>query len=216
MRRASCASAPRSCATARSNGTPLRWCSPRPGARVVDALDCTGERHVCAGEPAKVALRRSNAGRGHVRRAHQPRRAVGKRALRVGAGAARQSASRRRRTARRKAITWHPWVELDRRPRAGARFRAPHATAARAFAGASRNAKTVSWRVARSGDGGVAVALPARSGRYDALGARHRGRRQRQRRLLDGRRCASELPGRTTMYKLRLPRTRSSRDILSR
>ena len=138
MRPASCASAQRSCVTARSNGArvPVALSAPgRPPLRAALARKARSSRRAKRRRFRSMVTRRS----GNVRRANQPRNALGKRALRVGARAARD---RREHDAEQRAgdDDLASLGQLDRRSRAGARLRAPHATAAGALARASRNA----------------------------------------------------------------------------
>ncbi len=108
-----------------------------PGRPLFAAL-ALGSVDFAPGAPAQVRLDGSARLR-DVRRAHQPRRAVGKRAVRIRAGAARR---RRNGDAKQRAGSDHVASvgELDRRSRAGAWVRAPHGAAAGTFARAGRDA----------------------------------------------------------------------------
>ena len=117
------------------NTVPLVLSAP---GRPRDASIALGSGAFAPGESAKVGFDGATSARGHVHRSHQSRRAVGKRALCVGARVARNRrlhhAEQRGRNGDMASLG-----ELDRRTRAGARIRTPHRTSARACAGASRN-----------------------------------------------------------------------------
>ena len=187
MRPANCASARPSCATARSSGRRCRCRSKRPADRNWSSLALGGDGSFAPGEAAKVSFARCVPGARNGGRAGEPRRAVGKRAVRFGAGTAGDrcdvDAEQRARRSHVASVG-----RFDRRSRARSRIRAPHAAARPALARRKPTPQAVSWSVERAERDRFrrADAHPERT--LHALGARDFRRRQRPRRFVERRR----------------------------